>query len=135
MPWPPHSSTHSPTTPPVIDGVGMRVAASTHKMGLPLTSRREFLVATGPTMTAAAACGLWCVASDARRSPGAPTAVVADGIGQIAVNPYPTHPVALALELDHRAVGLLGLADRQIPCESVGYGYTDGNLSTLKGPR
>jgi hypothetical protein len=49
---------HSPTTAPVIDGVGMRVAASIDKMGLPLTSRREFLVATGTTMTVAVACGL-----------------------------------------------------------------------------
>jgi hypothetical protein len=119
MQWPPRSSTHSPTTPPVIDdvgGVGMRVAVATDKMG-PLTSRREFLVAMGTTVTCAAAlaCGLWrLAASDARWPPGAPTAVVADRIGHIAVHPYPTHGVALALELDHRAIGVLGSADRQI---------------------
>ena len=117
MPWPPHSSTHSHTTPPVIDdvgGVGMCVGVETDEMGLTLRSRREFLVATGTTVTAAVACGLWRVASDARRPPGAPTAVVADRIGHIAVHPYPAHGAALALELDHRALGALALADRQI---------------------
>jgi len=119
MPWPPHSSTRRPTTPPVIDdvgGVGMRFAVATDEMGLTLKSRHEFLVEMGTTVTWAAAlgCGLWRLASDVRRPPGSLMAVVADRIGRIAVHPYPTHGVALALELDHRAIGVLASVDRQI---------------------